>query len=83
MIDPTHQVSITRQAELLQRRIDELHLEYPFAEARTLKKLLRREGHRGGPKWSCPDYGRCATRRRDVRCPCARLASGFHPGPMR
>ena len=54
MIDPKHEVSITRQAELvgisraavyyvprpvseadlaLQRRIDELHLEYPFAGA--------------------------------------------------
>ena len=57
MIDPSHEVSITRKAELLgisraavyyvprpipeadlelQRRIDELHLEYPFAGARTL-----------------------------------------------
>jgi putative transposase len=71
MIDPTHEVSITRQAELLgisrsavyyvprpipeadlelQRRIDELHLEYPFAGARTLKKLLRRQGIEVGRK---------------------------------
>jgi putative transposase len=71
MIDPKHEVSITRQAELLgisraavyyvprpiseedlelQRRIDELHLEYPFAGARTLKKLLRRRGVEVGRK---------------------------------
>jgi putative transposase len=71
MIDPTHEVSITRQAELLgisraavyyvprpiseadlelQRRIDALHLEHPFAGARTLKKLLRRQGIEVGRK---------------------------------
>ena len=71
MIDPKHEVSITRQAELLgisraavyyvprpiaqealalMRRIDELHLECPFAGARTLKKLLRREGYDVGRK---------------------------------
>lgn len=71
MIDPTHEVSITRQAELLgisraavyyvprpisgadlelQRRIDALHLEHPFAGARTLKKLLCREGIEVGRK---------------------------------
>lgn len=69
MIDPTHEVSITRQAELLgisraavyyaprpipeadlelQRRIDELHLEHPFAGSRTLKNLLVREGYMVG-----------------------------------
>ena len=71
MIDPKHEVSITRQAELLglsraavyyaprpvseadlalQRRIDELHLEYPFAGARTLRGLLRPEGFEAGRK---------------------------------
>ena len=71
MIDPKHEVSITRQAELvgisraavyylprpvsradlaLMRRIDELHLEYPFAGARTLRDLLRPEGFEAGRK---------------------------------
>ena len=71
MIDPKHEVSITRQAELLgisravvyyvprpipesdlalQRRIDELHLEYPFAGARTLRDLLEQEGIYAGGK---------------------------------
>jgi putative transposase len=34
----------------LMRRIDELHLEYPFAGARMLRDMLRREGHRAGRK---------------------------------
>ena len=34
----------------LMRRIDELHLAYPFAGARMLRDLLRREGHRIGRK---------------------------------
>ena len=34
----------------LMRRIDELHLAYPFAGARMLRGLLRREGHRIGRK---------------------------------
>ena len=29
----------------LMRRIDELHLQYPFAGARMLRDILRREGH--------------------------------------
>ena len=29
----------------LMRRIDELHLNYPFAGARMLAKMLKREGH--------------------------------------
>ncbi len=29
----------------LMRRIDEPHLEFPFAEARMLARLLRREAH--------------------------------------
>ena len=65
MIDPKHELSITRQAQVLgisraavyyvprpiseadlalQRRIDELHLEHPFAGARMLRDMLRREG---------------------------------------
>ena len=41
----------TSEADLaLMRRIDELHLEHPFAGARMLRDLLRREGHRIGRK---------------------------------
>ena len=71
MIDPKHELPVTRQAELvgisragvyyvprpipqddlaLQRRIDALHLEYPFAGSRLLKKLLRAEGYAVGRK---------------------------------
>ena len=36
----------TSEADLaLMRRIDELHLEYPFAGSRMLRGLLRQEGH--------------------------------------
>jgi putative transposase len=39
----------TSDADLaLMRRIDELHLEYPFAGSRMLKGLLQAEGHRVG-----------------------------------
>ena len=34
----------------LMRRIDELHLEHPFAGSRMLRDLLRLEGHRIGRK---------------------------------
>jgi putative transposase len=34
----------------LMRRIDRLHLEYPFAGARMLRDLLRAEGYRAGRK---------------------------------
>ena len=71
MIDRTHKLPITRQAELLNvsrgsvyylpkpmsaadlklmRRIDELHLECPFAGARMLRDLLRQEGFDVGRK---------------------------------
>ena len=71
MMDPNHDVSITRQAELvgisrasvyyaprplpeadlkLMRRIDELHLEYPFAGARMLRDLLNQGGFAVGRK---------------------------------
>lgn len=30
---------------VLMRRIDELHLQYPFAEARILRDLLQQKGH--------------------------------------
>jgi len=65
MIAPSHGLSISRQAKVLNisrgcvyyqprpvsaedlgvmRRIDELHLDYPFAGSRMLRDLLRREG---------------------------------------
>jgi putative transposase len=71
MIDPTHELPIARQAELLDlarstvyyrpqpvserdlalmRRIDELHLEHPFAGSRLLRDLLSREGFEVGRK---------------------------------
>jgi putative transposase len=34
----------------LMRRIDELHLDYPFAGSRMLRDMLRREGHQIGRK---------------------------------
>lgn len=41
----------TGEADMtLMRRIDELHLEYPFAGSRMLRDVLRREGHRIGRK---------------------------------
>ncbi|MGY3333481.1 putative transcriptional regulator [Mesorhizobium sp. USDA 4775] len=37
----------TSAADLkLMRRIDELHLDYPFAGSRMVQKLLKREGYR-------------------------------------
>jgi putative transposase len=69
MIDRTHNLPVSRQAELLNisrgsvyylpkpvrerdlklmRRIDELHLELPFAGARMLRDLLRQEGFEVG-----------------------------------
>jgi putative transposase len=71
MIDRTHALPITRQAQIvnisrgsvyytsqpvsdadlrLMRRIDELHLELPFAGARMLRDLLRAEGFAVGRK---------------------------------
>jgi len=65
MIDRSHELPLTRQAELLRlsrsslyyqpcpvspadlaimRRMDELHLEHPFAGSRMLRDLLRAEG---------------------------------------
>ena len=41
----------TSQSDLaLMRRIDELHLEHPFAGSRMLRDMLRREGHAVGRK---------------------------------
>ena len=69
MIDRSHDLSVARQAELLDisrgsvyylprptppadlalmRRIDELHLDYPFAGSRMLQGLLKREGFEVG-----------------------------------
>jgi len=71
MIDRTHKLPLTRQAELAgisrgtvyylpqpvspqdlarMRRIDELHLDYPWAGARMLRDFLRREGYAVGRK---------------------------------
>ncbi len=71
MIDRTHPLPITRQAQIvnisrgsvyyesepisdadlkLMRRIDELHLELPFAGARMLRDLVRAEGFAVGRK---------------------------------
>ncbi len=71
MIDRTHELPITRQAEILNisrgavyylpkpvserdlrlmRRIDELHLEHPFAGSRMLRDLLVQEGFDVGRK---------------------------------
>jgi len=65
MIDRTHELPLTRQAQVLKlsrsslyyrprpvsaadlaimRRMDELHLDYPFAGSRMLRDLLRGEG---------------------------------------
>ena len=65
MIDRSHDLPLTRQAQVLKlsrsslyyqphpvsaadlaimRRIDELHLDYPFAGSRMLRDLLRGEG---------------------------------------
>ena len=69
MIDPAHDLSITKQAEALNisrgsvyylprpvpdadlaimRRLDRLHLEFPFAGSRMLQGLLGAEGHKIG-----------------------------------
>jgi len=71
MIEPEHQLSLVRQAQLLKvsraslyyraqptaaedlalmRRLDELHLEHPFAGARMLRDLLRQDGFSVGRK---------------------------------
>ena len=71
MIDPSHELPVSRQAELLEisrsnvyylprsvapadlalmRRIDELHLNHPFAGARMLRDLLKLEGLQVGRK---------------------------------
>ena len=71
MIDKSHELPVTRQAELLNisrsnvyylpqaaseadlalmRRMDELHLNYPFAGARMLSAMLRLEGMMAGRK---------------------------------
>ena len=71
MIDPTHELPIVRQAQLLElsrstvyyrpqpislrdlalmRRMDELHLECPYAGSRLLRDLLSNEGQEVGRK---------------------------------
>ncbi|NUX99434.1 IS3 family transposase [Paraburkholderia youngii] len=39
---------VSEADQLLMRRIDELHMEFPFAGARMLARLLRRDGHEIG-----------------------------------
>ncbi|WGY72248.1 IS3 family transposase [Burkholderia cepacia] len=39
---------VSEADQLLMRRIDGLHMEFPFAGARMLARLLRREGHEVG-----------------------------------
>jgi putative transposase len=74
MIEPTHDLPVSRQAELLNlsrsnvyylprpmsaadltlmRRIDELHLNFPFAGARMLRDMLKLEGFEVGRKHVC------------------------------
>jgi len=71
MIDRTHNLSVSRQCQILSlarstayyrrqepskaelalmRRIDELHLDYPFAGSRMLRDLLKAEDHQIGRK---------------------------------
>jgi putative transposase len=40
-----HPTPVSETGLALMRRIDELHLQYPFAGARMLRNLLRQEGH--------------------------------------
>lgn len=42
--------SVSEADLVLMRRIDEIHLEHPFAGARMLRDMLRREGHQIGRK---------------------------------
>ena len=46
-----HPTSVSSADLALMRRIDELHLASPFAGARMLRDLLRRDGHKIGRKW--------------------------------
>ncbi|WP_081073715.1 hypothetical protein [Burkholderia territorii] len=39
---------VSEADQLLMRRIDELHMEFPFAGAQMLARVLRREGHELG-----------------------------------
>lgn len=41
---------LSERALKLMRRIDELHLEHPFAGSRMLRELLNQDGHRVGRK---------------------------------
>ena len=47
-----YQAQPTSESDLkLMRRIDELHLEHPFAGARMLRDMLKLEGHEIGRKY--------------------------------
>jgi len=54
------------------RRIDELHLEFPFAGSRMLRDLLNREGVEIGRRQCCPAI---SGERSDARAAAARLPS--------
>jgi putative transposase len=79
MMDPNHELAVTRQAEVLgisrasvyyvprgvseadlalMRRIDELHLQHPFAGSRMLRDLLKQEGFKVGRKHVATVIGR-------------------------
>ncbi len=79
MMDPNHELAVTRQAEVLgisrasvyyvprgvseadlalMRRIDELHLQHPFAGSRMLRDLLKQEGFTVGRKHVATVIGR-------------------------
>ena len=81
-----HEAQPVGDADLkLMRRIDELHLELPFAGAPMLRDLLRAEGFRVGRKhmttlvqrmgitalYRKPNTGRKAPREHDIRVPAA------------
>jgi len=45
---------VSTTALALMRRIDELHLDYPFAGSRILQDLLRGDGHAIGQRHVAP-----------------------------
>ena len=47
------------------RRMDELHLELPFAGSRMLRDLLNKEGYRNWPL-SCRDADKASAHRGDL-----------------
>lgn len=94
MIDRPHALPVARQCQLLKvarstaydqtaalalmRRIDELHLQYPFAGARMLRDVLRREGHEVGRR-----HGATLMRRMGITRPNHVWAADSTDMPMR